>query len=688
MTRRPKVVAVIQARMGSERLPGKTVAELDGRPVIEHVIERAAAIPGVHEVVLAIPEGPANRPLAEAASRTGKAWVFAGSENDVLDRFCRAGRKARADVLVRITGDCPLLDPAVSGRVVKAVLDGRADYASNVDPPTYPDGLDTEAFPMSVLEASSRIVTVPSEREHVTSGIMNHPERFRRVNVAQDRNLSGMRWVLDQPEDLAFLRALYAAAGKRRGMLTTKQILDILERHPEIAKMNSHIKPNEGYYLSILKDPPKPSKKLKVTRSMALWKEAVRLIPSASQTFSKSPNQFVRGVCPLFLERGKGCRVWDVDGNELLDTTMALGPIILGYGDPDVEKAAISQLKKGTVFSQPHPLEVETARLLTKIVPCAEMVRFAKTGSDATAASVRLARYATGRDVVLAGGYHGWDDWFIGTTTRAGGVPKAVRALTDTFTYNDLGSVEAAFRKHRGKVAAVILEPIGVEEPKDGFLKELARLTRRNGAILIFDEIVTGLRISIGGAQEYYGVTPDLATFGKAMANGYPLSAVVGKAALMRKFDEIFFSGTFGGETVSLAASMATIDKMRSKDVIPHIWHQGRRLSDGFNTMARELGVEKHLRCVGLAPRTVVDILDDKGSDWWELRSLFQQECARRGLLFTGAHDICYAHKDADIDEILRIYAGALRRSAEAMRLKKVSQWVEGPLVEPIFRKA
>src|SRR2546422_4445450 len=291
---------------------------------------------------------------------------------------------------------------------------------------------------------------------------------------------------------------------------------------------------------------PIPGRSL--ARSREYFARARKVIPSCTQTFSKGPTQFVQGVAPNFLERGRGSHVWDVDGNEYVDYVMALCPIVLGYDDPDVIAAVQRQLADGVTFSLAHPLEVEVAEALAKIVPCAEMVRFGKNGSDATAGAVRVARAYTGRDLVVCCGYHGWQDWFIGTTTRDRGVPGAVKALTKTFQYNDLKSLDRVLTEHRGQVAVVIMEPVIFQEPAPGFLEGVRDLTHRHGALLVFDEIVTGFRFGLGGAQEYFGVTPDLACFGKGMANGLPISAIVGRADVMKLFEEVFFSFTFGGE--------------------------------------------------------------------------------------------------------------------------------------------
>ena len=422
--------------------------------------------------------------------------------------------------------------------------------------------------------------------------------------------------------------------------------------------------------------------------SQEWFERGQRVIPGCSQTFSKGWTQFTFGASPIFLRSGKGCRVIDVDGNEYVDYPMALGPIVLGHNYPRVSEAVRRQMDEGTTFSLPHPLEVQVAETLVEIVPCAEMVRFAKNGSDATSGAVRLARAFTGREIIACCGYHGWQDWYIGTTTRNKGVPKAVQDLTIPFEYNNIASLERIFAEHSGQVAAVIMEPVGVIEPEQGFLERIRELTRREGALLIFDEIITGFRLALGGAQEYFGVIPDLACFGKAMGNGYPISAVVGRREIMQLFDEVFFSFTFGGETVSLAAALATISEMRKQNVISHLWEQGQKLKDGYNVLAREFGVDRYTECIGLPPRTVVTFKDETGSETLVLKSLFQQECLKRAILFSGNHNVCYSHSNTDIDHTLRVYRTAMEILAESIQRGDVMQRLEGEPVQPVFRQA
>jgi glutamate-1-semialdehyde-2,1-aminomutase len=687
MARNQTVIAIIQARMDSTRLPGKVLADILGRPMLWHVVNRVRTAGCIDDVAVATSTESADDAISDFCAQNG-IECFRGSETDVLDRFYRAAKRFRADVVVRITADCPLIDPQVVNRVVRMYLEGEYDYVANNLRYTYPDGLDTEIFSFGVLEATWREARLPAELEHVTPYI-RASGRFQVHNVENEVDLSArkLRWTVDELRDLEFIRVIYRRLGRGSQSFGMSDVLRLLDEEPSLMAINEGIIRNEGYYKSLASEPPLPPQNRELKRSYEFKKKAEELIPSCSQTFSKGSTQFVQGVAPVFLARGNGSHVWDVDGNEYIDFIGALGPVILGYSYPMVNEAVRRQLEDGVAFSLPHPLEVELAALLCEIIPCAEMVRFGKNGSDATSGAVRVARAYTERDKIVCCGYHGWQDWYIGTTTRNKGVPKAVADLTFTFSYNNLESLEQILAKHREEIAAVIMEPVGVVEPQAGFLEGVAELAHAHGALLIFDEIITGFRMALGGAQEYYGVIPDLACFGKAMGNGFPTAAVVGRREVMELFDEVFFSFTFGGDALSLAATLATIQELREKKVIPWLWEQGEKLKDGYNVLAEELGVNSYTQCIGYPPRTVMTFKDKDGQESLMSKSIFQQEVLKRGILSAGYHNVSLSHTNADIEYTLRVYRDALRILAMAVESGDPSQFLEGEPVQPVFRR-
>ncbi len=400
---------------------------------------------------------------------------------------------------------------------------------------------------------------------------------------------------------------------------------------------------------------------------------------------SKSPSQWVQGVSPNYVARAAGAHVWDVDGNRYLDFPMALGPVLLGHAYPAVNEAIAAQLADGITFTLPHPLEVEVAERLHALVPGAERVRFAKTGSDVTSAAVRLARASTGREVVLAAGYHGWHDWYLASTSRNRGVPEALRKLVHPVPFGDLDQLAAAMAAHR-EVAALILEPATAIAPGSDYLRAAIELAHDHGALCIFDEVITGFRWAPGGAQEHFGVRADLTCFGKALGNGMPISALTGRAEVMDLLEDVFVSGTHGGETLSLAAARATLDVVASEPVTAHIWRLGSVLRDGLSELIGRHGLEEWVDCLGSAPWTIVAVREPDGREGLlPAKSLLQQELVRRGVLFNGSHFVSFSHSDEDIEQALHAYDEAFAVLADALP-DAVDERLIGPPLSPVFR--
>ncbi len=419
-------------------------------------------------------------------------------------------------------------------------------------------------------------------------------------------------------------------------------------------------------------------------KSEQLLDRALKSIPLASQTFSKSLTQYPRGVSPFFIEKGKGARVWDVDGNEYIDFVNSLAAVTLGYCDENIDNAVQQQMKNGVIFSLPHTLEMEVAEKLIEIIPCAEKVRFAKNGTDATSASIRIARAYTGKEHIAVCGYHGWQDWYIGSTTRDLGVPQGVKELTHKFEYNDIESLEKIFKEQ--ELSCAIMEPMNVEYPKDNFLEKVKELVHKNNALLIFDETITGFRYSLGGAQELFGVVPDLATFGKGMANGYPLSAVVGSNKVMQKVEDIFFSGTFGGETLSLAAVSAVIKKYESQNVPKYLEEIGTYLLKQLNQLINSENLGDIFWTSGHPTWTFLHIKEQKEYFSFEIKTFFLQEMFKRGILTLGSHNLSFSHTKEDIDRLLKVYAEVLPMIKHHISNKDLLENIQGEILKPLFK--
>ena len=419
-------------------------------------------------------------------------------------------------------------------------------------------------------------------------------------------------------------------------------------------------------------------------KSEQLLERVLHSIPLGSQTFSKSLTQYPRGVSPFFIDKGNGSKVWDVDGNEYIDFVSSLAAVTLGYCDEDIDRAVKNQMNNGVIFSLPHRLEMIVAEKLIEIIPCAEKVRFAKNGTDATSASIRIARAYTEKEHVAVCGYHGWQDWYIGSTNRDLGVPQAVKKLTHKFEYNNIESLEEIFQNNQ--IACVIMEPMNIEYPKDNFLEKVKELTHNNKALLIFDETITGFRYSIGGAQKLFNVIPDMATFGKGMANGYPLSAVMGTNDIMQKVEEIFFSGTFGGETLSLAAANAVIDKYIEKSVVDHFSIIGIYLLECLNKLIDDNNLNDIFWTSGHPSLSFLHIKEQHKYNSYEIKTFLMQEMFKRGILTLGLHNLSFSHSKKDIDKLISSYAEVLPMIKIHVDNNSLIENIQGEILEPLFK--
>ena len=387
---------------------------------------------------------------------------------------------------------------------------------------------------------------------------------------------------------------------------------------------------------------------------------------AAASTFSKV-NQFGEGKTPFGLVRGKGAKCWDVDGNEYIDYIIGLGSVTLGHNHGVVNKAIQEQLENGISFSLPTPLEIEVAEMLIEQIPSAEMVRFGKNGNDVTSAAIRIARYFTGKDHVLFCGYHGWQDWYISKTSMSGGVPDCTGKLSHRFVYNDIDSLLNLISEHIDNVACIIMEPMSKEWPNDNFLEKVREIASNNKVVLIFDEIVTGFRFHKAGIQALLNVTPDLSCFGKAIANGMPLSVLVGKTEIMSKFGEIFYSLTNAGETLSLAAAKAVINFYNDVDVPGHISNAGKKLKTGLIGLINKCSLEDKIKVTGFNCRHGL-IFSNSNLSKFETNDeliLWTQLVTSSGILSGGGHMVSYAHDDEIIDVTLRRYEDVLETFAQ-----------------------
>jgi glutamate-1-semialdehyde 2,1-aminomutase len=670
------VNVILQARMGSSRLPGKVLMSILGEPMLARQIERLRRSKHINQLIIATSSDVTDDPIDELCQKLGVS-CFRGDLNHVLDRFYQASQVYPSEHIVRLTGDCPLSDPQLIDQIIESHLQGGYDYTSNTLTPTYPDGLDVEVFRADCLKIAWTEAVRSDHHEHVTPFIYQSPDRFKCFNVRSTTDYSHLRLTVDHPQDLELIQAIYTELYPQNPSFQTEDILGLIHEKQHLQEMNKHIQRNENF---------KGNTMYRYYHSEELLNRALKVIPLGSQTFSKSKTQYPHGVSPYFIDRGLGSHVWDVDGNEYIDFVNALASITLGYGDANVTSAVQQQLNQGTIFSLSHSIEVEVAEKIIELVPSAEMVRFGKNGSDATSGAIRVARAYTGRDRIAVCGYHGWHDWYIGSTSRNLGIPKAIQDLTHSFTYNNLHSLKELLAQYPNEFAAVILEPMNVVYPEKGFLEGLRELTNEAGIVLIFDETITGFRYSTGGAQKCFGVIPDLTTLGKGIANGYPLSAIVGRRELMNVMEDIFFSSTFGGETLSLAAALATLNKLQSHRVIDALIQKGEWIITQVNQLITKYQVQDFISISGHPTWSflLINAIGDYSQP--QLKTLFLQEVFKRGILTLGTHNLSYAHSDRDLQKLIEVYDQVFPILKEAVVHKTLPSLLQCEPLIPLFK--
>ncbi len=551
------VVAIVQARMGSTRLPNKVMKSICGKPMMELLLNRLSKANFVNRIVVATSVQPNNEPLITHVQQLGYGCEV-GSENDVLERYAQTALKYKADVVIRITGDCPLVDPTLVDESVQAFINSNVDYLSNNYPPTYPDGLDIEVFKASSLYRANAEATDSFDREHVTP-YLRRPGLFSIKTIGCEENLSDLRWTVDEPTDFEVVRQIFTHFAPRDDF-SWRDVLSLQKQNPEIFTINSGIVRNEGGTMST---------------GQKLWKRAKNVIPGGNMLLSKRSEMFLPQQWPSYFSKAKGCSVWDLDGKEFIDMSiMGIGTNTLGYGHPEVDEAVRQVVNAGNMSTLNCPEEVYLAERLVEMHPWADMVRYARTGGEANAIAVRIGRAASGKDKVAICGYHGWHDWYLAANlgddhNLAGhllpglepqGVPQNLSGTVLPFSYNDFATLENMV-KHQ-EIGVIMMEVSRNFSPADGFLHKVRKLATDNGIVLIFDECTSGFRQTFGGLHKLYGVEPDIAMFGKALGNGYAITAAIGRRNVMEAAQSTFISSTFWTERIGPAAALKTLEVM------------------------------------------------------------------------------------------------------------------------------
>ena len=672
-----KIVALVQARMGSTRLPNKVMKPVAGVPMIELLLSRLSASSEVDQVVVATSTAERNKPLVEYVRHLGYACEQ-GSENDVLDRYVEAAKAHNADVVVRITGDCPLVDPELVDECIRGFKAAGVDYYSNANPPSYPDGLDVEVFSYKALEKAAKEAREPFEREHVTP-YLRKSALFSIASMEPVEDLSSLRWTVDDPVDFVVIESVFRYFHPRTDF-AWREVLDLQHQQPEIFSINRNTPRNEGATMGT---------------GQKLWKRAKQIIPGGNMLLSKRAEMFLPDQWPAYFSKAKGCKVWDLDGNEYVDMSiMGIGTNILGYGNPEVDDAVRSTIDVGNMSTFNCPEEVYLAEKLIELHPWADMVRLARSGGEANAIAIRIARAASGKDKVAICGYHGWHDWYLSANLgddksldghllpglEPNGVPRSLRGTVFPFNYNNFAELEALVNTH--DIGVIKMEVVRNAGPEDNFLEKVRQIATDRGIVLIFDECTSGFRETYGGLHKKYGVEPDMAMFGKALGNGYAITATIGRREVMEAAQTTFISSTFWTERIGPTAALKTLEVMERVKSWDTITKTGLNIRQGWQQLA-----DKHDLKIdhwGLPSLTGYSF---QGSNALAYKTLVTQEMLAKGYLAGNSVYVCTEHTPdvvADFFEALDPIFGLVKECEEG---KDVISLLKGPICHGGFKR-
>jgi len=674
-----RVVALIQARMGSTRLPNKVMKEITGKPMIQLLLERLSQSKEINEIVIASSIDKKNDTLDTFVSDLGYV-CSRGSENDVLSRFYSAAKESCANVVVRITGDCPLVDSNLVDQVIQKYKSANVDYVSNISPPTFPDGLDIEVFSFEALTKAQNETISKFDREHVTPYLRNS-NVFTQASISYTQDLSSLRWTVDEPRDLDVIKTVFEHFHPKVDF-SWLEVLELQKQQPEIFERNKNIIRNEG---------------AKMGSGQKLYKRAKQLIPGGTMLLSKRPEMFLPEQWPSYFSKSKGCTVWDLDNNKYIDMSiMGIGTNILGYGHPEVDEAVIETVKNGNMSTFSCPEEVYLAEKLIDIHPWADMVRFARAGGEINSIAIRIARAATGKDKIAICGYHGWHDWYLSTNLNddknldghllpglePNGVPRGLTGTTLPFNYNDIEQLENLINDNAGQIAAIKMEVSRNEGPEKNYLQKVREIATKNNIVLIFDECTSGFRETFGGLHKKYGVEPDMAIFAKALGNGYAISACIGRKEFMQATQNTFISSTFWTERVGPTAALKTLEVMEREKSWETISKTGLIIAERWKELANKY--ELDITTWGLPALSGFSFQSESALAY---KTLITQEMLSKGYLASNSVYVCTEHTDDIVNGYFEHIDPIFSLIKECEDGRDVMSLLKGPICHAGFKR-
>ena len=591
MVKNSKLLTIIQARIGSSRFPGKVMKKYKGETYLQILIKRLKRSKRIQKIIVATSLNSEDLKIVNLCKKLNIS-CFRGSNDDVIDRFYQISKKLNSKNIIRITADCPLIDPKIVDQIVKEYFSRNVSYATNTMPPTYPDGLDVEIFSFSALKTAWHISRKNKNlREHVTTYI-RESKKFKKFNLSLKDDFSFLRLTLDEPKDLKVINYVLSKF-KKNFLFSFEDIIKIYKSNKNVFNANMQITRNEG--------------KNMIT-GQKVWKRAKNIIPNGSMLFSKNPDLFLPSKWPAYFKKTKGFKIWDLDNNIYNDLSyMGVGTNTLGYNFPEVEKKVIKTIKQGTMSTLNSVDEIQLAEKLISMHPWAEMARFTRSGGEANAVAIRIARAATGKDNIAVCGYHGWHDWYLSTNINkknnlddhlmqnvpVKGVPKNLKNTVFPFEYNNYEQLEKIVNQN--DIGVIKMEVQRNTKPKNNFLEKIRKLSNRKSIVLIFDECTSGFRETFGGLHLKYKINPDICIFGKALGNGYAINAIIGKRSIMEASKKSFISSTFWTERIGPTAALQTLEsmeKLKSWEVISSI---GKKITKNWSQLSSVHGIKLNL---------------------------------------------------------------------------------------------
>ena len=677
MANQMTIIAIVQARMESTRFPGKVMKNVNEKKLIEILLHRLSQSKMIDEIVVATSSDESNLDLKYFVESIGFSCVV-GSRDNVLERYVTVGKKYNADVIVRITGDCPLIDFNIVDLCIKKFLTLKVNYLSNTLTPTYPDGMDVEVIEFDTLAESLTQTLDFFDLEHVTPYIRKS-DQYSKYSLEGVEDYSSIRLTVDLPEDLVLVSKIVEHFHPRLDF-NLEEIVRFTHQYPELLEINAHILRNEGS---------------QINKGQKLWNRAKKAIPGGNSLLSKRPEMFLPEIWPAYFSKAKGCKVWDLDNNEFLDMSlMGVGTNILGYGHPEVDEAVNRVVADGNMSTLNSPDEVYLAEKLIELHPWAEMVKFARTGGEANAIAIRIARAASGKDQVAICGYHGWHDWYLSANLgespqldghllpglEPNGVPRNLKNTVFTFTYNDYDELLNIVKNNN--IGVIKMEVVRNEEPKNGFLEKVRKLATEKGIVLIFDECTSGFRETFGGIHKKYNIEPDMATFGKALGNGYAITAVIGRREVMDAAQSTFISSTFWTERIGPAAALKTLEVMESEKSWEVITSQGLELRNSWNEIA-----SRHNLNIQISGIPALSGFSFISKSYLEYKTYLTQEMLKAKILASNSIYFSIAHSTIYINIYLEKLEEIFTEISKFETGSNVKEFLDGPTCHSGFKR-